>query len=211
MATVYTVSEIARLLGVSVATVRRIADDMAEILPDYQPASGQARKLSQADVLTISALWARLQADTSLTRSTLLAELSAPGSEPLIIPDTLPTPETDTPQNARREPIADRAIQTDIESPQNALAPFLQAHADTQRQIANLSAQLAEIERRDSQPAPASRQEWRFAVATVATFGLLLAGVAVSVLLSSSQAALITSVLSLLVIAAALVWPSLRR
>jgi transcriptional regulator with XRE-family HTH domain len=211
MATVYTVSEIARLLGVSVATVRRIADDMAEILPDYQPASGQARKLSQADVLTISALWARLQADTSLTRSTLLAELSAPGSEPLIIPDTLPTPETDTPQNARREPIADRAIQTDIESPQNALAPFLQAHADTQRQIANLSAQLAEIERRDSQPAPASRQEWRFAVATVATFGLLLAGVAVSVLLSSSQAALITSVLSLLVIAAALVWPSMRR
>jgi transcriptional regulator with XRE-family HTH domain len=211
MATVYTVSEIARLLGVSVATVRRIADDMAEILPDYQPASGQARKLSQADVLTISALWARLQADTSLTRSTLLAELSAPGSEPLIIPDTLPTPETDTPQNARREPIADRAIQTDIESPQNALAPFLQAHADTQRQIANLSAQLAEIERRDSQPAPASRQEWRFAVATVATFGLLLAGVAVSVLLSSSQAALITSVLSLLVIAAALVWPTLRR
>ena len=211
MATSYTASDTARLLGVSVATVRRIADEMAEILPDYQPIPGKARRLSRADVLTISALSTRLQADTTLTRSALLAELSAPGSEPLVIPETLPTPEPDTPQKAIESPETSQAIQTTSPLPQNALAPFLQAHADTQRQIANLSAQLAEIERRDSQPAPASRQEWRFAVATVATFGLLLAGVAVSVLLSSSQAALITSVLSLLVIAAALVWPSMRR
>lgn len=211
MATSYTASDTARLLGVSVATVRRIADEMAEILPDYQPIPGKARRLSRADVLTISALSTRLQADTTLTRSALLAELSAPGSEPLVIPETLPTPEPDTPQKAIESPETSQAIQTTSPLPQNALAPFLQAHADTQRQIEKLSAQLAEIERRDSQPAPASRQEWRFAVATVATFGLLLAGVAVSVLLSSSQAALITSVLSLLVIAAALVWPTLRR
>ena len=208
MATVYTVSEIARLLGVSVATVRRIADDMAEILPDYQPASGQARKLSQADVLTISALWARLQADTSLTRSTLLAELSAPGSEPLIIPDTLPTPETDTPQNARREPIADRAIQTDIESPQNALAPFLQAHADTQRQIEKLSAQLAEIR----QERPQERQaERRYPTAVIICFVLLLTGVTFSALLSDSRAALAMSFVALVVIAVTLIWPQVRR
>jgi hypothetical protein len=208
MATVYTVSEIARLLGVSVATVRRIADDMAEILPDYQPASGQARKLSQADVLTISALWARLQADTSLTRSTLLAELSAPGSEPLIIPDTLPTPETDTPQNARREPIADRAIQTDVASPQNAIAPFLQAHADTQRQIEKLSAQLAEIR----QERPQERQaERRYPTAVIICFVLLLTGVTFSALLSDSRAALAMSFVALVVIAVTLIWPQVRR
>ena len=208
MATIYTVSEVARLLGVSVATVRRIADDMHEILPDYQPYPGQARKLSQADVLTISALWTRLQADTSLTRSALLESLSAPGSEPLIIPDSLPA---ESPQNAPGRPETSQAIQTTSPLPENALAPFLQAQDDTRRQLEKLSAQIEEIERRDSQPAPTSRQEWRFAIAITLCFALLLAGVTASVLLQSSQAALITSVLSLLVISVTLIWPALRR
>lgn len=211
METPYTVSEVARLLGVSVATVRRIADEMADILPDYQPSPGQARKLSQADVLTISALWTRLQADTALTRSALLEELSAPGSEPLIIPDTLPTLEKDSPESAPDRPGAERAISAAPDSPQAALAPFLQAQTNIERQIETLSAQIAEIERRESQPAPASRQEWRFAIAVSLSFGLLLAGITVSALIQSAQAALIASVLALLVLSVVLVWPSVRR
>ena len=213
MATSYTASDTARLLGVSVATVRRIADEMAEILPDYQPIPGKARRLSRADVLTISALSTRLQADTTLTRSALLAELSAPGSEPLVIPETLPTPEPDTPQKAIESPETSQAIQTTSPLPQNALAPFLQAHADTQRQIANLSAQLERIAqgRPPDSPGTASPHEWRFAVAITLSVGLLLAGVTVSAILRDSQAALLTSVLALIVLIAAIVWPTLRR
>ena len=208
MTTQYTVTQSAKTLGISVSNLKRTADDFQTVLPDYETTQGQRRTFTDADLRAISAVLTRLAERKNRTRAQVLAELSEPGSDPLIIPDSI-ADRTPTERPGRHE--TPRAIQTDVDAPQNAIAPFLQAHADTQRQIANLSAQLAEIERRDSQPAPASRQEWRFAVATVATFGLLLAGVAVSVLLSSSQAALITSVLSLLVIAAALVWPTLRR
>jgi hypothetical protein len=208
MATSYTASDTARLLGVSVATVRRIADEMAEILPDYQPIPGKARRLSRADVLTISALSTRLQADTTLTRSALLAELSAPGSEPLVIPETLPTPEPDTPQKAIESPETSQAIQTTSPLPQNALAPFLQAHADTQRQIEKLSAQLAEIR----QERPQERQaERRYPTAVIICFVLLLTGVTFSALLSDSRAALAMSFVALVVIAVTLIWPQVRR
>ena len=208
MATSYTASDTARLLGVSVATVRRIADEMAEILPDYQPIPGKARRLSRADVLTISALSTRLQADTTLTRSALLAELSAPGSEPLVIPETLPTPEPDTPQKAIESPETSQAIQTTSPLPQNALAPFLQAHADTQRQIEKLSAQLAEIRQERPQERQAERRQLWIVTLSI---GLLLAGVTVSAILRDSQAALWTSALALLVLIAAVVLPSLQR
>ena len=205
MATSYTVSDTARLLGVSVATVRRIADEMAEILPDYQHIPGKARRLSEEDVKTISALWTRLQADTTLTRSALLAELSAPGSEPLIIPDSLPTPEPDTPQNAPESQKDDRDISESLALSDNALATFLQAQSNTQRQIEKLSAQLSEI--RQAEP----QAERRYPVAVITCFVLLLIGVTFSALLSDSRAALAMSFVALVVIAAALVWSSVRR
>lgn len=205
MATSYTVSDTARLLGVSVATVRRIADEMAEILPDYQHIPGKARRLSEEDVKTISALWTRLQADTTLTRSALLAELSAPGSEPLIIPDSLPTPEPDTPQNAPESQKDDRDISESLALSDNALATFLQAQSNTQRQIEKLSAQLSEI--RQAEP----QAERRYPVAVILSFAVLVVGVTTSALFTDSRFGLACSVLALLILSSALIWPTLRR
>lgn len=205
MATIHTVKQSADLLGTSTATVRRIADEFAEILPDYQPAQGKARKFTPADLRTISAIQSRLQASPGTTRAALLAELSAPGSEPLIIPDTLPTP---TAQDAPESPKAGKAIQTTSPLPENALQPFLQTQTNIERQIENLSDQLAEIERRESQPAQGER---RYPAAVILCFVLLLTGVTFSAILGDSQAALIMSFVALVVIAAALIWPSMRR
>ena len=90
MPTVYTVKEAADLLSVSVSTLRRIADESAAYLPDYRPISGQPRTFTDSDLRTVYAILSRLQARPGLTRSALLSELSAPGSEPLIIPATPP-------------------------------------------------------------------------------------------------------------------------
>ena len=215
MPTLYTVKQSAELLGTSTATVRRIADEFSEHLPDYQPVKGQARKLSDTDLRTIYAIQSRLIDNSALTRADVLRELSEPDTAPLIIPATLPTERPASPQNGPESPITDRAIQTDVASPQNALAPFLQAQESTQRQIARLSAQIAEIQARPAperpQIAQASRQEWRFAIAISLSIALLLAGVTVSALRADSQAALWTSALALLVLIAAVVWPQMRR
>jgi len=205
MATIYTVKQSADLLSVSTATVRRIADEFSEILPDYQPAQGKARKFTPADLRTISAIQSRLQASPGTTRAALLTELSSPGSEPLIIPDTLPAP---APQKAPESPKTDKAISEAIASTENAIAPLLQAQESTQRQIAELSARIAEI--RQAEPM-AERQQWRYPIAIVICFGLLLAGVTVSAILGDSQAALIMSFVALVVIAGTLVWPQVRR
>jgi len=141
----------------------------------------------------------------------LLQELSAPGSEPLVIPATLPTAKTASPQESQQATKAQQAIQTTSPLPENALAPFLAAQDDTRCQLERLSAQLAEIERRESQPAQDSRQMWVFAVAVVLAIVLLLAGVTVSAFLKDSQAALLSSVAALVVLIAALVLPSVRR
>jgi hypothetical protein len=135
----------------------------------------------------------------------VLAELSEPGSDPLIIPDSI-ADRTPTERPGRHE--TPRAIQTDVDAPQNAIAPFLQAHADTQRQIEKLSAQLAEIRQERPQERQAERRQLWIVTLSI---GLLLAGVTVSAILRDSQAALWTSALALLVLIAAVVLPSLQR
>jgi hypothetical protein len=135
----YTVSAAAAALSVSVSTVRRIADEFTGYLPDYQPLPGEARRLSQADVLTISAILSRLQARPGLTRSALLAELSAPGSEPLIIPASLSTKAPSTPQESPGKPIPSQPPQTDVIPSQTALQAFSDVRSDVRQMIAPLS------------------------------------------------------------------------
>jgi hypothetical protein len=213
MPALYTVKQSAELLGTSTATVRRIADEFSEHLPDYQPAKGQARKLSDADLRTIYAIQSRLIDNPALIRAEVLAELSASGTEPLVIPATLPTDIPATAQESRGEPKTDRAISEAIDSPQNAIQPFLQAQSDTQRQIAELSAQLAEIRQERPQAAQGEerKQLWTFAIAITLSISLLLGGVTVSAILRDSQAALLMSVAALVVLVGAIVLPSLRR
>ena len=133
----YTVSSAAALLSVSVSTVRRIADEFTGYLPDYQPLPGEARRLSTADVLTISAILTRLQSRPGLTRTALLRELSAPGSEPLIVPAELPVRQ---PQTAQDSP--GRAI--DIHGAQDSLA---QSHTALQS-LSTLADSMARLEAR---------------------------------------------------------------
>ena len=133
----YSVSAAADLLSVSVSTVRRIADEFTGYLPDYQPLPGEARRLSTADVLTISAILTRLQSRPGLTRSALLRELSAPGSEPLVIPAELPVRQ---PQTAQDSP--GRAI--DIHGAQDSLA---QSHTALQS-LSTLADSMARLEAR---------------------------------------------------------------
>ena len=165
--TVYSVSAAADVLSVSVSTIRRICADMADILPDYQPAPGQTRTLSTADVLTISAILTRLQARPGLTRSALLAELSAPGSEPLIIPASLPTKAPSTAQESPGRAIPSQPIQTDVIPSQTALQALADVRSDMRQMIAPLSTLPATLDslqaridalesRPQSQTAPAS-------------------------------------------------------
>jgi hypothetical protein len=239
MPTLYTVKQSAELLETSTATLRRVADEFAAHLPDYQPVAGERRTFTDADLRTVYAILSRLQASPAQTRSELLQELSTvagemgtivpkqtrsellqelstPDSEPLIIPAILPTDIPANAQNAPERPKADRAIVEGVASPQNALAPFLAAQADTRRQIEKLSAQMAELQARPATERPQNdqaerRQMWVLAIAVTLSIGLLLAGVTVSAILRDSQAALLTSVLALIVMIAAIVWPTLRR
>ncbi len=204
MSTTYTVSQAARILHTSAATVRRLADDMADILPDYQPIPGQARRLSAADVKTLSALHTRLQASPGQTRSALLAELSRPDSEPLIIPDTLPVAR---PQERPGSPKADRAIPEAIESPQAALAPFLAAHSDTQTQIAELARRVDTL----SADRPATPPARSVDIAALLSVGVLVVGILTSAILQWQTAGLVAAGMALLILIAGLVAPNVRR
>ena len=205
MTTQYTVTQSAKTLGISVSNLKRTADDFQTVLPDYETTQGQRRTFTDADLRAISAVLTRLAERKNRTRAQVLAELSEPGSDPLIIPDSI-ADRTPTERPELHE--TPRAIQTDVDAPQNALAPFLQAHADTQRQIAELSAQLAEIRQERPQERQAERRQLWIVTLSI---GLLLAGVTVSAILRDSQAALWTSALALLVLIAAVVLPSLQR
>ena len=205
MTTQYTVTQSAKTLGISVSNLKRTADDFQTVLPDYETTQGQRRTFTDADLRAISAVLTRLAERKNRTRAQVLAELSEPGSDPLIIPDSI-ADRTPTERPGRHE--TPRAIQTDVDAPQNAIAPFLQAHADTQRQIEKLSAQLAEIR----QERPQERQaERRYPTAVIICFVLLLTGVTFSALLSDSRAALAMSFVALVVIAVTLIWPQVRR
>ena len=205
MTTQYTVTQSAKTLGISVSNLKRTADDFQTVLPDYETTQGQRRTFTDADLRAISAVLTRLAERKNRTRAQVLAELSEPGSDPLIIPDSI-ADRTPTERPELHE--TPRAIQTDVDAPQNALAPFLQAHADTQRQIAELSAQLAEIRQERPQVRQAERRQLWIVTLSI---GLLLAGVTVSAILRDSQAALWTSALALLVLIAAVVLPSMQR
>ena len=205
MTTQYTVTQSAKTLGISVSNLKRTADDFQTVLPDYETTQGQRRTFTDADLRAISAVLTRLAERKNRTRAQVLAELSEPGSDPLIIPDSI-ADRTPTERPELHE--TPRAIQTDVDAPQNALAPFLQAHADTQRQIAELSAQLAEIRQERPQERQAERRQLWIVTLSI---GLLLAGVTVSAILRDSQAALWTSALALLVLIAAVVLPSMQR
>ena len=177
----YTVSSAAALLSVSVSTVRRIADEFTGYLPDYQPLPGEARRLSTADVLTISAILTRLQARPGLTRSALLAELSAPGSEPLIIPASLPTKAPSTAQESPGRAIPSQPIQTDVIPSQTALQALADVRSDMRQMIAPLStlpatldSLQARIDALESHTSPPDRP---------GTLSLVLSGVAAGVLI----------------------------
>ena len=173
--TVYSVSAAADVLNVSVSTVRRTCADFAGYLPDYQPAPGQTRTLSTADVLTISAILTRLQARPGLTRSALLAELSTGQGEPLIVPAELPTRQ---PQNAPDSPRAPIASTVVSDSPPQ-LPAALQALSTIAADVARLHARIDGIQ---AQPAPASP-------ARPDSLSLLSAAVAVGVLIGALVAA----------------------
>ena len=212
MATLYTVSQAARILDTSTATVRRIADEMADILPDYQPAPGQARKFTDNDLRTLSALHTRLQASPGTTRTELAEQLSRPDSEPLVIPDTIPAAKPAKPQESPGTAKTPAPIQTTSPLPENALQPFLTARNETDRKIDALSARIEQLSAdRPATGQPSRPDSQRLAIAIALSFGLLLGGVAGSVLFQTSQAALITSVLALLVMGFTLIWPTIRR
>ena len=204
MPTHYTVSQTAKLLGTSTATVRRMADDMADILPDYLPLSGQARRFSDNDVKTLSALHTRLQADITLTRSALLAELSRPDSEPLIVPDTLPAA---SPQDAPDSTLDRIAIQTTSPLPDTALQPFLQAQNATQRQLVEISALIEKLSgaTRDFRPArPVD-------IAALLSVGVLIVSLTVSALIQWPIAGVAGCAVALFILVWGLVSPSMRR
>ena len=192
----YSVSAAADLLSVSVSTIRRICADMADILPDYQPAPGEVRRLSEADVRAISAILTRLQARPGLTRSALARELSAPGSEPLIIPDTLPTKAPSSPPDSPGRALDVQAISDSPRASENALQALSTIAAD----VARLHARIDGIQ---AQPAPASppdRPERVIAAVLVAL------GVIFSTVLLSALVWPMAGLVGLVIVAAVLVW-----
>ncbi len=167
MPTSHTVTSAADLLSVSPSHLRRTADAMADILPDYQPLPGQARKFSDNDLRTLQALFTRLETTPGLTRAQLLTELTAPGSPPLIIPETLPTRQPPSPPDSPGRAIPAQPIQTDVIPSQTALQAFADVRSDVRQMIAPLSTLHATLDslqaridalesRPQSQTAPAS-------------------------------------------------------
>ena len=209
MLSVYTVKQAADLLSVSVSTVRRIADDFALHLPDYRAIPGQPRTLSDADVRTIYAILSRLQARPGLTRSALLAELSAPGSEPLIIPASLPAGK---PQDAPGRPIAIESVQPSQGSPDTPGPALPALRSEILSTVASLSERVERIERRESQPAPAQGiPASPLAMAVLVSVGILIVSLTVSALTQWFGVGVAGSALALLVLIVGLVAPSMRR
>ena len=207
MPTLYNVSQAAAVLKTSPTTTRRLADAMADILPDYSPSTGKARQFTDNDLRTLVALSSRLSATPGVSRAALLSELSAPGSEPLIIPDTLPAA---SPPDSPDSQETGKAIQATSPLPDNALAPFLAAHNDTQHKIDTLSARIEMLSAKGPPAQEPSLETW-FAIAIGLAYILLLAGVTVTTIFRDSQATLITSVLALLILSVAIFWPTIRK
>ena len=181
MSTLHTVTSAADLLSVSPSHLRRTADEMASILPDYQPLPGQSRRFTDNDLRTLQALFTRLEKTPGLTRAQLLRELSEKDSPPLIIPDTLPTKAPSSPPDSPGRAIPAQAIQTDVIDSQTALQAFADVRSDMRQMIAPLStlpatldSLQARIDALESHTSPPDRP---------GTLSLVLSGVAAGVLI----------------------------
>jgi len=198
MASQHSIGATAKMIGTSTTTIRRLAADFSDYLPDYQHVAGKARKFSDDDVKTLHAILTRLKATPGTSRSDLLTELSALGSEPFIIPATLPIPipdnlvdkSPDKPQQA----IIRQAIQTGTDLAQNAIQPFLEAQDMTRQQVADLSAQITDLSRQVSQKTPAKSD-----VASLIAVGSLVIGVTALIVFDLPDAPAIASLVALLV------------
>ena len=206
MPTSHTVTSAADLLSVSPSHLRRTADAMADILPDYQPLPGQARRFSDNDLRTLQAIFTRLETTPGLTRAQLLSELSAPGSEPLVIPETLPTKAPSTSQDSPGRAIPSQPIQTDVMTSQRAL----QTVSDIRRIVEPLSALPGAVERMadriaalESQPAQPTAQERpeRMIAAVLISLGVIFATVLFAALVWP-----MAGLVGLVIVAAVLVW-----
>jgi len=198
MQTLYTISQAAEILGKSPTATRRLADTMAEVLPDYIPITGKARQFTDNDIRTLLALSSRLSANPALTQSALIAELSESRSEPLIIPDALPSA---TPQEAQESPEPTTAIA------ENAIAPFLQTQENIERQMAELTTAIAEIQ---SQPAPAPPTVTPLVMASLVSVGVIFVSIVASALIWP-MAGLVGLAIVGAVLVIGLVAPSMRR
>jgi len=202
MPTLYNVSQAAAVLKTSPTTTRRLADAMADILPDYSPSTGKARQFTDNDLRTLVALSSRLSATPGVSRAALLSELSAPGSEPLIISENLPTA---TPQATKN----DKAIVEALQPFQNAIEPFLAAQDVTQTQIEILSAQMSELAaKQDQTPQPVFATTDR--MATLAAVSVLTVGIIGASILQLPIIGLVSAGIALLILIAALAAPSFR-
>ena len=202
----YSVSAAAALLSVSVSTIRRVCADMADILPDYQPAPGEVRRLSDADVRAISAILTRLQARPGLTRSALAAELSAPGSEPLVIPDTLPTRQ---PQNAPDSPRAPIASTVVSDSPAQSHAA-LQALSTIAADVARLHARIDGIQARPAQPVPPIAPDSVQLLSAAVAVGVLIGALVAAAVWDNSAAVVVCVAVALVAVLLSIIAP-LRR
>ena len=193
MPTLHTVTSAADLLSVSPSHLRRTADAMADILPDYQPLPGQARKFSDNDLRTLQALFTRLETTPGLTRAQLLTELTAPGSPPLIIPETLPTRQPPSPPDSPGKEISVSAI---VDSPTQFPAALQTIAAD----VARLHARLDAIPAQTGQPTAQERPE-KMIAAVLISLGVIFATVLFAALVWPSA-----GLVGLVIVAAVLTW-----
>ena len=177
----YTISSAAAALSVSVSTVRRMADEFSQFLPDYQPLPGEARRLSADDVRTLSALLARLQASPGLTRSGLLRELSTGQGEPLVIPDTLPTRQPPSPPDSPGRAIDAIAIPDSPRDTQTAIQALSTIAAD----VARLHARIDGLQ---PQTAPAKAPDSLSLIAAAVAVGVLIGALVAAAVWQNSAA-----------------------
>ena len=220
MSTLHTVTSAADLLSVSPSHLRRTADEMASILPDYQPLPGQSRRFTDNDLRTLQALFTRLEKTPGLTRAQLLRELSEKDSPPLIIPDTLPTKAPSSPPDSPGRAIPAQAIQTDVIDSQTALQAFADVRSDMRQMIAPLStlpatldslqARIASLESRpQSQTAPARPDSVQLLSAAVAV-GVLIGALVAAAIWDNSAAVVVCVAVALVAVLLSIVAP-LRR
>jgi len=212
MENIYTVREAANQLGVSTTTVRRLADEFAEHLPDFHPLPGQHRKLTDADLRTMSAITTRLRNSPGRNRAALLAELTASGSEPLIIPATLPPPSPANSQDSPGSAITGEPIPESLPGSPDTSPAFLAVRNELERmtsvqmsEVARLSAEVEQIKRQASRPAQTDVTR-PLAIAAAIGGCILLASIAAAAFTGDITWTLTGSVLVSLLIMAALAY-----